>query len=53
MSKRWKITFVSHFGTEVESETQRGAESVALEWLESEYGHDLARATEIEIELLP
>lgn len=50
MSKNWKVTFVSHFGTEVVSETQRGAEALALEWLENEYGHDLARATEFEIE---
>ena len=50
MSKTWKVTFVSHFGTEVASETQRGAEALAVEWLENAYGHDLARATEIEVE---
>ena len=49
-NKNWKITFISHFGTEVSSETQRGAEALAQEWLENEYGHDLARATEIEVE---
>lgn len=49
-SKKWKVTFVSHFGTEVNSETQRGAEALAFEWLENEYGHDLARATTIEVE---
>ena len=50
MSKTWKVTLVSHFGTEVASETQRGAEALAVEWLENAYGHDLARATEIEVE---
>lgn len=50
VSKNWKVTFVSHFGTEVVSETQRGAEALASEWLENEYGHDLARSTEIEVE---
>ena len=50
MNKRWKATFVSHFGTEVDSETLRGAEALARDWLENEYGHDLARATEIEVE---
>ena len=50
VSKNWKVTFVSHFGTEVTSETQRGAEALAQDWLENEYGHDLARATEIEVE---
>jgi hypothetical protein len=50
MSKTWKVTFVSHFGTEVTSETQRGAQALASEWLENEYGHDLARSTEIEVE---
>lgn len=52
MSNRWKVTYVSHFGTEVDSETKRGAEAKALEWLENEYGHDLARATEFEVEPL-
>ncbi len=52
MPNRWKITFVSHFGTEVSSETQRGAEAQAREWLENEYGHDLSRSTEIEVEKL-
>ena len=41
---------MSHFGTEVSSETKRGAEAQAWEWLENEYGHDLARSTEIEVE---
>jgi len=50
MSKTWRVTFVSHFGTEVTSETLRGAQALAQEWLENEYGHDLARATEIEVE---
>jgi hypothetical protein len=51
VNKRWKATFISHFGTEVSSETQRGAEALARDWLENEYGHDLARATEIEVEV--
>jgi hypothetical protein len=51
VNKRWKATFISHFGTEVTSETQRGAEALARDWLENEYGHDLARATEIEVEV--
>lgn len=50
MSKNWKVTYVSHFGNEVVSETQRGAERLALEYLENEYGHDLARVTDIEVE---
>ena len=49
-NKNWKVTFVSSFGTEVMSETQRGAQALAFEWLENEYGHDLARATEISVE---
>ena len=52
MSKNWKVTYVSHFGNEVVSETQRGAERLALEYLENEYGHDLARATEFDVELV-
>jgi hypothetical protein len=52
MTNRWKATFISHFGTEVSSETQRGAETQAREWLENEYGHDLSRSTEIEVEKL-
>jgi hypothetical protein len=51
MEKRWKATFISHFGTELNADTQREAESRALAWLQDEYGHDLARSTEIEVEL--
>ena len=46
-NKKWKVVFVSEFEIEVESETQRGAESVAFDWLENEHGHDLARATQL------
>ena len=49
--KRWKATFISHFGTEVEADTQREAEARALAWLQEEYGYDLARSTEFDVEL--
>lgn len=52
MANRWKVTFVSHFGTEVEAENSREAENKALAWLQEEYGHDLARATEFDVELV-
>ena len=52
VSKTWKATFVSHFGTEVSADTQREAEARALDWLQNEYGHDLARATEFDVELV-
>ena len=52
MSKTWKATFVSHFGTELEADTQREAEARARAWLEEEYGHDLSRATEVEVEII-
>ena len=52
MAKRWKATFVSHFGTEVEAENSREAQNKALAWLQNEYGHDLARATEFDVELV-
>jgi hypothetical protein len=52
MSKTWKATFVSHFGTELEADTQREAEVKALDWLQNEYGHDLARSTEFEVEIV-
>lgn len=49
-NKRWRATFVSHFGTDIEADTQREAEAKALAWLQEEYGYDLARATEFEVE---
>jgi len=52
VSKTWKATFVSHFGTEVSADTQREAEARALDWLQNEYGHDLARATEFDVEVV-
>jgi len=52
MSKTWKATFVSHFGTELEAENSREAQNKALAWLENEYGHDLARATEFDVEVV-
>jgi hypothetical protein len=52
VAKRWKATFVSHFGTELDADTQREAEAKALDWLQNEYGHDLARATEFDVELV-
>ena len=52
MSKTWKATFVSHFGTELEAENSREAENKALAWLQNEYGHDLARVTEFDVELV-
>jgi hypothetical protein len=52
VSKTWKATFVSHFGTELEAENSREAQNKALAWLENEYGHDLARATEFDVELV-
>lgn len=51
MTGRWKASFISHFGTEIEADTQREAEAKASAWLQEEYGHDLSRATEIEVEL--
>jgi hypothetical protein len=51
MEKRWKATFISHFGTELNADTKREAETRAFAWLQEEYGHDLARSTEIEVEL--
>ena len=52
VSKTWKATFVSHFGTELDADTKREAENKALAWLQNEYGHDLARATEFDVELV-
>jgi hypothetical protein len=49
-NKRWRATFVSHFGQDIEAETLREAEAKALAWLQEEYGYDLARATEFEVE---
>jgi hypothetical protein len=49
-SRRWRATFVSHFGQDIEADTLREAEAKALEWLQTEYGYDLARATEFEVE---
>ena len=52
MNKRWKVTYVSHFGTEIDADTQREAEVKALDWLQNEYGHDLARSTEFDVEIV-
>jgi len=52
VAKRWKATFVSHFGTELDADTKREAETKALAWLQNEYGHDLARATEFDVEVV-
>jgi len=49
-NKRWRATFISHFGTDIEADTQREAEAKALAWLQEEYGYDLAKATEFEVE---
>ena len=50
--KRWKVTYVSHFGTELDADTQREAEAKALAWVQEEYGYDLARATEFDVEVI-
>jgi len=52
VNKRWKVTYVSHFGTEIEADTQREAEVKALDWLQNEYGHDLSRSTEFDVEII-